>query len=125
MEVWAHGQDIVGALGVVREPTARLQHIALLGVKTMGWSFAVNGLPTPDSPVRVNLTGPDGGSWMWGDPSSADSVSGDGEEFCLVVTQRRNIADTALEVTGSIAGQWMQIAQAFAGPPGSGRPPAS
>ena len=54
---------------------------------------------------------------------SADSVSGDGEEFCLVVTQRRNIADTALEVTGDIADQWMQIAQAFAGPPGPGRPP--
>jgi hypothetical protein len=41
----------------------------------------------------------------------------------LLVTQRRNIADTSLEVTGSTAEDWVSIAQAFAGPPGNGRPP--
>jgi len=38
-----------------------------------------------------------------------------------VVTQRRHIDATALVVTGSDAIEWMSIAQAFAGPPGSGR----
>lgn len=28
MEVWAHGQDVCDAVGVAREPTARLAHIA-------------------------------------------------------------------------------------------------
>jgi hypothetical protein len=42
-----------------------------------------------------------------------------------VVTQRRHVADTALDVRGPVAAQWMQIAQAFAGPPGPGRSPAS
>ena len=123
MEVWAHGQDIVDALGVARDLTPRLRHIALLGVKTMGWSFTVNGLPVPDRTVRVNLTGPAGESWVWGDVASEESVSGSAGEFCLVVTQRRNVADTSLDVAGDVATQWMQIAQAFAGPPGDGRPP--
>ncbi|HZM57157.1 MAG TPA: hypothetical protein VFC03_19245 [Acidimicrobiales bacterium] len=44
-------------------------------------------------------------------------------DFCLVVTQRRSIAGTALVVRGDSAVDWMSVAQAFAGPPGPGRPP--
>lgn len=123
MEVWAHGQDIADALGVVREPTSRLRHIAHLGVRTMGWSFSVNGLETPPESVFVGLSSPDGDTWSWGDAAAHDSVSGSAEDFCLVVTQRRNLADTDLNIVGETASRWMQIAQAFAGPPGDGRPP--
>jgi len=121
MEVWAHGQDVVDALGAQRRPSSRLRHIADLGVRTFGWSFSVRGLPVPDSPVFVELTGPGGEVWAWGGDSSTEWVRGDAEEFCLVVTQRRNIADTNLDVTGDTATEWMSIAQAFAGPPGPGR----
>jgi len=51
-------------------------------------------------------------------------VTGTALDFCLVVTQRRNVADTGLVVTGTLAEEWIGIAQAFAGPPGPGRPPA-
>ena len=34
MEVWAHGQDVVDAIGVQRNPTDRLRHIAKLGYIT-------------------------------------------------------------------------------------------
>ena len=44
-------------------------------------------------------------------------------DFCRVVTQRRNLADTDLKVTGPAAQDWMRVAQAFAGPPGEGRRP--
>jgi hypothetical protein len=40
-----------------------------------------------------------------------------------VVTQRRHLADTNLEIRGPAAEEWMAIAQAFAGPPGEGRQP--
>jgi hypothetical protein len=50
-----------------------------------------------------------------------DRVTGPALDFCLVVTQRRHLADTALVVEGSLATEWMGIAQAFAGPPGEGR----
>jgi uncharacterized protein (TIGR03084 family) len=71
--------------------------------------------------VRVELTGPDGATWAWGE-SATDTVRGPAADFCLVVTQRRNVAATALEVTGALAHEWMSIAQAFAGPPTDPRP---
>ncbi|MFC6899638.1 maleylpyruvate isomerase family mycothiol-dependent enzyme [Nonomuraea dietziae] len=63
METWAHGQDIADALGVTRTPTARLRHVATLGVRAMPYGFAVRGLPAPRDPVRVELTMPDGTPW--------------------------------------------------------------
>ncbi|HEV7977877.1 TIGR03084 family metal-binding protein [Amycolatopsis sp.] len=125
METWAHGQDIADALGVVREPTDRLRHIAHLGVQTAGFSFQLNGRPVPTSPVRVELVAPSGGLWEWGPADAPDRVLGTALDFCLVVTQRRNVADTALEVIGDTAREWIPIAQAFAGAPGPGRPPAA
>jgi uncharacterized protein (TIGR03084 family) len=123
METWAHGLDITDALGITAKPTARLRHIAHLGVRTMGFSFALRGLPAPERPVRVDLTAPDGTAWTWGPPDAADRVTGPALDFCLVVTQRRHRADTSLRATGPVAGQWLDIAQAFAGPPGPGRRP--
>ena len=122
METWAHGQDIADAVGVERVPTARLRHIAHLGVRTREFAYANRGLAAPPEPVRVVLTAPDGGIWAWGPDDAADQVTGPALDFCLAVTQRRNLADTALTLTGPAATEWMGIAQAFAGPPGPGRP---
>ena len=49
-------------------------------------------------------------------------IEGSATEFCQVVTQVRNIADTRLKVVGEPARLWMSVAQCFAGPPNS--PPA-
>ncbi len=128
METWAHGQDVVDALGVHdrRPPTARLRHIAHLGVVTRGWSYGVRGLAAPDGDVYVELAPPGGGEkWTWGDPAAADVVAGPAEDFCLVVTQRRHRADTALRVVGPLAVEWLEVAQAFAGPPTEGPTPGS
>ncbi len=57
--------------------------------------------------------------------TQTSSVTGPALDFCLAVTQRRNVVDTDLVIAGSLAEDWMSIAQAFAGPPGSGRPAAS
>jgi uncharacterized protein (TIGR03084 family) len=121
METWAHGQDIVDGLGLDRPPTARLQHVAHIGVRALPNSFRANGRAVPDAPVRVELVGPDGEAWVWGDEAAVDRVSGPALDFCLVVTQRRHLDDTALELEGPVATEWMSIAQAFAGPPGAGR----
>jgi uncharacterized protein (TIGR03084 family) len=124
METWAHGQDVADAVGVVRRPTPRLRHIAHLGVRTRHFSYAVRGLPAPEGEVRVELRGPDGDVWTWGAEDAADRVVGPALDFCLVVTQRRNVKDTALVASGPLAEEWLQVAQAFAGPPGPGRPPS-
>ena len=103
---------------------ARLRHIAHLGVHTFAFSFALHGLDVPTTPVRVELGAPDGSVWAWGDPTADEFlVRGPALDFCLVVTQRRHVADTALVTKGTVAGRWLAIAQAFAGPAGEGRPP--
>jgi uncharacterized protein (TIGR03084 family) len=122
MESWAHGQDIADAVGVDREPTGRLRHVAHLGVQTFGFSFDVHSLDVPTTPVRVELVAPDGSLWTWGDPHSEDVVRGPALDFCLVVTQRRHVADTVLVTNGAVARRWLTIAQSFAGPAGPGRP---
>jgi uncharacterized protein (TIGR03084 family) len=122
METWAHTQDVADALGVTREPTDRLRHVAHIGVGARAYSYAVNSQPAPTAPVRVELIAPSGATWTWGPADAADRVSGPALDFCLLVTQRRHRDDLALVVTGPSATEWMTVAQAFAGAAGPGRP---
>jgi uncharacterized protein (TIGR03084 family) len=123
METWAHGQDVIDAVGATRAPTDRLRHIAQLGVITRRWSYANRGLPVPEGEVRVELTGPSGDMWIWEPERAAGSIAGPAADFCLVVTQRRHVDDTALVIRGDAARDWMLNAQAFAGRPTDGPPP--
>ena len=118
METWAHGQEVYDLLGATRSPTDRLLHIATIGVKTFGWTFANRRQEPPGPPPYVRLVAPSGAIWEWNPPTSEqECVRGDALDFCLVVVQGRNVADTALEVAGPVATRWMSIAQCFAGPP--------
>ena len=117
METWSHGQDVADAAGVLREPADRLAHIAHLGVATRGWSFACRGQPVPDTEIFVDLALPSGRRQQWGPPDAPSRISGPALDFCLVVTQRRHWTDVTLEVSGDDAAAWLEIAQAFAGPP--------
>ncbi|MFI6768228.1 TIGR03084 family metal-binding protein [Streptomyces sp. NPDC050355] len=122
METWAHGQDIADALGVTRLPTARLRHIARIGVRTRDFSFATHHLAPPEEEFRVELRAPDGGVWAYGPPEARQRVTGGALEFCLLVTQRAHRDDLpSLRAEGAQAQRWLGIAQAFAGPPGKGR----
>jgi uncharacterized protein (TIGR03084 family) len=124
METWAHGQDVADALGVARLPTPRLRHVAHIGVRTRDFAYLVRDRTPPAAPIKVELSAPDGTIWQWhGDDPAAQSVTGPALDFCLLVTQRRNRADLALVADGSDADEWLDIAQAFAGPPGEGRSP--
>jgi uncharacterized protein (TIGR03084 family) len=117
METWAHGQAIYDALGVERADADRIRNIAVLGVNTFGWTFRNRRLQVPHQMPYVRLTAPSGALWEWGEPSETERVEGTATEFCQVVTQTRNVQDTALCVNGDIATEWMSIAQCFAGPP--------
>lgn len=121
METWAHGQDVADALDVAREPTARLRHVAHIGVGARAYSHTVNGLEAPTTPVRVELTAPAGDVWTWGPAEATDRITGPALDFCLAVTQRRHRDDLALVAAGPAATQWLAVAQAFAGAAGPGR----
>ena len=123
METWAHGQDVADALGRQRQPTDRLRHVAHIGVGARPFSYMVRGLDAPAEPVRVELTSPSGEQWTWGEADADNIVRGTALDFCLVITQRRHRDDTNLVAIGPLADEWLNIGQAFAGPPGAGREP--
>ena len=123
METWAHGQDVFDGLALSTPQTDALRHVAHIGVRAFPNSFLANGLEVPEVAVLVELTGPSGDTWAWGPSDATDIVRGPAVDFCLVVTRRRHVDDTALDVQGAVASAWMPIAQAFAGPPGTGRKP--
>ena len=122
METWAHGQDVADAFGLTRPATDRLRHVAHLGVGSREFSYALRSMDVPDEPVRVELQARSGAIWEWGPAGASSSVTGSALDFCLVVTRRRHPSATQLLISGDAAGQWMEIAQAFAGPPGPERP---
>ncbi len=117
METWAHGQAVYDLLGVERVDQDRIRNIVVLGVNTFGWTFVNRGEDVPEHKPYVSLTGPSGDVWAWNDPSDADRIDGTATEFCQVVTQTRNIADTSIKTRGDTAQRWMSVAQCFAGPP--------
>jgi uncharacterized protein (TIGR03084 family) len=117
METWAHAQEVYDLVGATRTHTDRIKNIATIGVKTFGWTFVNRKLEIPGPPPYVRLVAPSGEMWEWNEPSDTECVRGDAIDFCHVVTQGRNIADTRLEVTGPVATRWMSIAQCFAGGP--------
>jgi uncharacterized protein (TIGR03084 family) len=117
METWAHGQAVYDLLGKVRDDTDRIKNIAVLGINTFAWTFTNRGLAVPADRPYIRLTAPSEALWEWNPPNQDNLVEGKAVEFCQVVTQVRNIADTALRVVGPTATRWLSIAQCFAGPP--------
>jgi uncharacterized protein (TIGR03084 family) len=124
METWAHSLDVAEALGLPPDPTDRIRHVAHLGVRTRNYAYSVHGLQPPSEEFRVELVAPSGELWTWGPDVAEQRVTGSSYDFCLRVTQRRHRADLDLVAVGDDANQWLDIAQAFAGPPGEGRQPA-
>lgn len=123
METWAHGQDVFDTVGAEHPPSSRVRHVAHIGVGARPFSYAAHGREMPDTPVRVELTGPDGSSWAWGPDDAADRITGPALDFALLITQRRHRDDLALEIVGDAATEWAEIGQAFAGEAGTGRAP--
>lgn len=125
METWAHGEDVADTLGVRREPTARLRHVARIGVRARDFAFAVHGRPAPAGEFRVELTAPDGSLWTFGPADAAQRVTGTALGFCLLAVRRRHRDDVDLRAQGPDADAWLSVVQAFAGPPGRTRPPST
>lgn len=122
MENWSHAQAIYDELGVVREDGDHIRSIAELGIRTYRWTYVNRQEEAPMPKPHVRLTAPSGAEWAWNEASDAELITGSATEFCQVVTQTRNVADTNLLVTGPNAERWMSIAQCFAG--GVETPPA-
>ena len=118
MESWSHAQAIYDELGVERPGNdAVIANVVVMGLNTYGWTFANRKLDVPEPRPQLRLTMPSGAEQIFGDDAGEEWIAGTAQEFCQVVTQCRNVADTGLEVSGTNARAWMEKAQCFAGPP--------
>jgi uncharacterized protein (TIGR03084 family) len=115
METWSHGQEVYDLLGADRSNGDHIRHIVVMGNNTFGWTFKNRGEDAPGERPYLKLTAPSGALWEFNDTSGSNYIEGSAVEFCQVVTQTRNIADTDLTVAGDVATRWMAVAQCFAG----------
>lgn len=123
MELFGHGQDILDALQVRRQPTARLRPLVEFAVRTWDFGYLARDLSVPDSEFRFEIAGPDGDTWAFGPVDAEDRITAPALDFCLLVTRRRHPEDLAVTATGAAAEHWITIAQAYRGPAGDGRVP--
>ena len=121
METWAHAQELYDSLGLDRINEDRIKNIVIIGNNTFKWCFTVHKKTLPSIKPYLKLMSPSGAIWEYNEPSEEHKIEGLAEEFCQVVTQVRNIKDVNLKLTGSIADEWMSVAQCFAG--GAEQPP--
>lgn len=117
METWTHSHDLADTFGVDYPQTDRLRNIAHLGAVTRDFSYVNQGLTPPTDPVRLELTGPSGDVWAWGPEDAANRVKATAYEFCVVLTRRKPLADSAVHTEGPLASEWMEIAQPWIEPP--------
>lgn len=120
METWAHGRDVAAALGVELPADDRVRHVVHLGVRTRDFAYGNCGLEPPEDEFRVELRLPGGEVLTYGPHDATQSVSGAAYDFALVVTQRMPASRAELVAVGPDATRWLDLAQAFAGPPGRG-----
>ncbi len=123
MEVFGHGQDIADALGVRPKRTDRIKHLAGFAVRVRDFGYEARNLTPPDEEFRFELTAPSGAEWTFGPADATQRIIGSAEDFCLLVTRRRHRFDLDLHATGTLADQWLDIAQAYRGAAGEGRRP--
>ncbi len=125
MECWSHGLDALDGAGTAPVDSDRLRHVAHLGFITRAFAYQTRGLTPNSEPLRVELLLPSGAAWSRGPEDAHNLISGQAGDFCRVAAQRIHYRDTKLSWRGAAAEEFLQVAQAFAGPPGQGRPQRS
>ncbi|MGV9214430.1 TIGR03084 family metal-binding protein [Micromonospora sp. RB23] len=123
MELFGHGQDIADTLGVRRTRTDRLRHLVEFAVRTWDFGYHARKLTPPDTTFHFDIVAPSGTRWQFGPPDAPNSVRGPAEDLCLLVTRRRHRDDLGLRAIGPEADRWLDLAQAYRGPAGTGRTP--
>ncbi|OZM71915.1 TIGR03084 family protein [Amycolatopsis antarctica] len=123
MELFAHGQDIADALGVVRTHTDRIAYLVEFAVRTKDFGYQARNLTPPDEEFRFELVSPSGRILTSGPEDAGQRITGSAADFCLLATRRRHRDDLDLGAVGAEADRWLDIAQAYRGPAGAGRRP--
>jgi uncharacterized protein (TIGR03084 family) len=118
MEHWAHGLDVRAGVDRPGADTARLRHVAWIGVSSLPYAFGVAGVqPPPGRSLRVELVPPPAAGeevWTFGPESATDTITGPAGEWSRRVVQRATRAETpGLVADGPLADLALEHARAF------------
>ncbi|MDH3470960.1 MAG: maleylpyruvate isomerase family mycothiol-dependent enzyme [Acidimicrobiia bacterium] len=111
-QTWSQALDIHHTFDSEPEDTARLEHIAWMGWKTLPFAFEMANEEYAE-PVRVVLSGPAYERWSFGDPGAPCQIKGKAGEWCRVAVRRLH-ADhaTSLVAEGKTAEVALSVARA-------------
>jgi uncharacterized protein (TIGR03084 family) len=111
-EHWAHALDITVPLGIDLPDTDRLRHIAWLAHRSLAYAFSLAG--QQDQQVYCKLTAPDGGTWQYGPPDAASTITGPAGAFCRVAAQRLAPGQSGLRATGPYGAAALSVLRTYA-----------
>jgi uncharacterized protein (TIGR03084 family) len=112
-EHWIHSLDITEPLGFAWPDTDRLWHIARLAHRTLPYAYMRAGRSDPPT-LYLDLVGPDGSPWVFGDEHAACAISGPAGEFCRVAGRRLPAAKASLSQRGDRAGEVLDLIRTYA-----------
>ena len=96
-------------------------NVAEIGVRTRNFAFGLHGLTPPAEQFGVTLVSPSEDTWTWGPDDAAQTVTGSASTSACWSPSACTAATPTSQAVGPDADRWLDIAQAFAGPPGEGR----
>jgi uncharacterized protein (TIGR03084 family) len=113
-ETWIHADDVADALGVQRNATDRLWHVARLAWRTLPYAFERAGARL-SGPVGMRLRAPSHEEWLLQpDADAVTTVVGDGTELCLVAARRVEPSATRLVAEGPDAPAVLELIRTYA-----------
>lgn len=123
LETFAHGQDVLDALGLPATRTDDLAYLVHFIVRTRDFGYLAHEQAPPAEEFRFEATLPSGREIVVGPADAGQVVRGTAEDLALLASRRRHHADLGVEAVGRDATEWLGLAQAYRGPAGSGRHP--
>jgi uncharacterized protein (TIGR03084 family) len=123
LELFAHGQDVADAVGREVVRTDRVRHLVPFIHRTLAFGYQARGLEEPRGSFRFAVSLPSGGTVEAGDFGATNIVCGEAVDLALLASRRRHPDDLVLHAIGPEAWSYLEVAQAYRGPAGTGRQP--
>jgi hypothetical protein len=84
-----------------------------LAHRTLPYALSLAG--QPPTPVRCEVTEPDGGEvWRFGPPDAESAITGAAGDFCRVAVRRLDADSSALRASGPYGATAMRLLRTFA-----------
>lgn len=123
LETFAHGQDVRDTVDAAVTRTDDLAYLVHFIAHTRDFGYLSHDRQPPEEEFRFEANLPSGRVLTVGPAEASQVVRGSAEDLALLASRRRHNGDLGIEVTGDDAQAWLEIAQAYRGPAGTGRRP--